>query len=58
MDNNQLAPVTESEKAAPCFEKKIGKTLYSVVVHFSETSTEDVNDKVMRLIQNDIARLM
>ncbi len=33
--------------------KKIGRTTYKVTVHFSQTSTETIADKIKRLIQND-----
>ena len=33
--------------------KRIGSTTYHVSVHFSQTSTETINDKISRLIQNE-----
>ena len=38
---------------APALVKKIGKTTYKVRVHFSNTSTETMSDKIKRLILND-----
>ncbi len=38
----------------PCFRKVIGNTTYVVRVHFSETSKETMEDKVKRLIQEDV----
>jgi hypothetical protein len=38
---------------AGTFTKRIGSTTYRVRVHFSETSKETMNDKIMRLIKND-----
>ena len=35
------------------FTKRIGATLYKVSVHFSTTSKENMNDKILRLIRND-----
>ena len=35
------------------FTKRIGSTTYRVGVHFSETSKETLNDKIMRLVRND-----
>ena len=35
-------------------QKQIGSTLYLVTVHFSETSKETMDDKILRLIRNDI----
>jgi hypothetical protein len=36
------------------FNRKIGATNYVVSVNFSKTSRESINDKIMRLIRNDI----
>ena len=36
--------------------KKIGQSVYTIQIHFSKTSQENFNDKVMRIIKNDIAR--
>ena len=33
--------------------KRIGSTNYKVRVHFSETCKETINDKIVRLIQNE-----
>ncbi|MCL2566246.1 MAG: transposon-encoded TnpW family protein [Defluviitaleaceae bacterium] len=37
------------------FSKKIGKATYDVHIFFSKTSKESFNDKLLRLIKNDIA---
>ena len=37
------------------FSKKIGRTTYKVQIFFSKTSKEKFNDKLLRLIKNDIA---
>lgn len=37
------------------FEKQIGHTLYEVHYHFSDHCAENVNDKIRRVIQNEIA---
>jgi len=41
---------------ANSFTKRIGRAVYKVNVHFSEHSKESFNDKLFRLIQNDIAK--
>ena len=33
-------------------QKRIGSTTYEVAVHFSQTSKETLDDKIMRLIRN------
>ena len=35
--------------------RKIGSTTYEVIIHFSETSSESLCDKVLRLIKNENA---
>ena len=41
----------------PCrFEKRLGSTLYLVNVHFSETSRETIDDKILRLVKNEAQR--
>ncbi len=41
-------------RLAPCLEKKIDKTTYLVELHFSETSTQSVEDKLKRAILHDL----
>jgi len=36
------------------FNKKIGSTTYVVAVHFSRTSTETLEDKLLRLIESEV----
>ena len=38
---------------APALVKKIGKTTYKVRVHFSQTSTETMSDKIKRMLKNE-----
>jgi hypothetical protein len=35
------------------FNKRIGTTNYSVSVHFSKTSRENITDKITRLIKSE-----
>ena len=44
----------QNDYRQPCFRKVIGNTAYVVRVHFSETSKETMEDKVKRLIQDDV----
>ncbi len=37
-----------------CLQKKIDKTTYLVEVHFSDTSTQSVKDKLRRVILHDL----
>ena len=36
------------------FSKRIGSTTYVVDVHFSRTSKETVEDKILRLIEGEV----
>ena len=36
------------------FTKKIGSTTYDVSFHYSQQSRESMNDKIIRLIENDM----
>ncbi len=45
---------TATGQLAPCLEKKIDKTTYLVELHFSETSTQSVEDKLKRVILHDL----
>lgn len=48
-------PVREDE--CPTLVKKIGKTTYQIKVHFSTTSMETMNDKIKRMLRNEISRM-
>ena len=41
----------------PTFKRKIGKTTYVVRVHFSETSKETMEDKIKRLLREEVRRM-
>ncbi len=41
-------------RLTPCLQKKIDKTTYLVEVHFSDTSTQSVEDKSRRVILHDL----
>jgi len=46
---------TKSTADSNTFSKKMGKATYDVHIFFSKTSKESFNDKLLRLIKNDIA---
>ena len=50
-DNIQTNP---TGRLTPCLQKKIDKTTYLVEVHFSDTSTQSVEDKLKRVILHDL----
>lgn len=37
--------------------KKIGRTTYIVRIHFSETSTETMSDKIKRMLKNEVEQM-
>ena len=45
----------ERPQDANRFSKRVGSTIYRVNVHFSRTSKETANDKIIRLIKNESA---
>ena len=45
---------SNSTATSNTFSKKIGRATYIVQVHFSKTSRETFNDKILRLIKHDI----
>ncbi|MBQ3064785.1 MAG: transposon-encoded TnpW family protein [Clostridia bacterium] len=38
----------------PCYRKVIGNTTYVVRVHFSETAKESLEDKIKRLVREEV----
>ena len=38
----------------PEFVKRIGKTTYRVRVYFNPNSKETINDKILRMIRNEV----
>ncbi len=44
----------QNDSRQPCFRKVIGNTTYVVRVHFSETSKETLEEKIKRLITEEI----
>ena len=48
---------TMKTESCPIFKRKIGKTTYKVRVHFSNTSTETMSDKIKRMLKNEIQQM-
>ena len=42
----------------PALVKKIGKMTYIVRIHFSENSTETMEDKIKRMLKNEVRQMM
>ncbi len=45
---------TTTGQTLPCIQQTIGKTKYLVEVHFSDTSTQSVVDKLKRVVLHDL----
>ena len=52
---NTAALTAQSSGAAGIIRKKIGNTVYRVSVHFSDTSKENLEDKLLRMAKNDLS---
>ncbi len=52
------APSTPPPEEAPALVKKIGKMTYIVRVHFSTTSKETFEDKVKRMLREEVRQMM
>jgi len=48
---------THPKTGVGTIRKKIGNTIYRVSVHFSDTSKERIEDKILRMASNDVSRL-
>lgn len=60
MDKENRTPETTQSlpsEVAPALVKKIGRTTYKVRVHFSNTSTETMSDKIKRMLKNEIQQM-
>lgn len=55
VDSISSMPVQEDE--CPVLVKKIGKTTYRVIIHFSATSSETMSDKIRRMLRNEVSRM-
>jgi len=51
------AQMPYSQAGARTIRRKIGNTVYRVSVHFSNTSKERMEDKILRMVSNDVSGL-
>ena len=49
---------SRTQDRPPDLTMKIGKTTYLVRVHFSQTSRETLEDKIKRMLRDDVRRMM
>ena len=50
---NPMPTLSQSQNKPLCLTKRIGSTTYKVSVHFSTTSKETIDDKIIRLIARE-----
>ncbi len=55
MQKNKQQTTTDTNATSRTIRRRIGNTTYNVTVHFSKTSRETMNDKILRLVRNDAA---
>jgi hypothetical protein len=48
-----MQTTANKDKKAGTFTRRIGSTTYRVGVHYSGRSRETMNDKILRLMQNE-----
>ncbi len=56
--NTSATLTTTAQDNPPALVKKIGKMTYIVRIHFSETSTETMEDKIKRMLRNEVRQMM
>ena len=49
-----IATIQPAEKNTATIYRRIGSTTYKVRVHFSDTTQETMNDKILHLIQREV----
>ena len=51
---NNLKKLTVNAPQEPCrYTKRLGSTIYHVVVHFNPDTKESASDKIARLVRNE-----
>ena len=48
---------TPKPNDCPTIRRKIGKTTYIVRVHFSETAKETMEDKIKRMLRDEVRKM-
>jgi hypothetical protein len=54
--NTDKTTTTTARAEQPDFEKRIGKTTYRVKVHFNPNNRETMNDKIIRMLKNEVSQ--
>ncbi|MCL2189465.1 MAG: transposon-encoded TnpW family protein [Defluviitaleaceae bacterium] len=56
MQKNSKAKNIQRDAEPSRFKQRIGSIIYEVGVHFKEDATETMEQKILRLIKNDLAQ--
>ena len=57
MQKKSIPKETKSCNVPVQMVRRIGTTIYNVSIHFSQTSTETVEDKILRLIKSEVKNI-
>ena len=52
--NSDKTNTTTVKEDKPDFVKRIGKTTYHVKVHFNPTARETMQEKIIRMLRNEV----
>ena len=53
-DMNESLQNDNTQIESTIFQKKIGSTIYTVSSHFSKTSKSTLEDKILRMLENEV----
>lgn len=53
--SDRVVSLAAQEDERPTLVEKIGKTTYRVTIHFSATSSENMSDKIKRMLHNEVS---
>ena len=55
MQNDIINATTSKESAEPLkYDKRIGSTVYRVTAHYSRTSSDTIEDKLIRMMESEV----
>ena len=57
MNNTPIQQPISKSDTPPCVRKTIDKTTYLVRIHFSETAKETLQDKILRLLREEVHKM-
>ena len=57
-DLSKIITTTSVPETPPSLVKKIDNITYRVWAHFSETSTETMEDKIKRMLKDEVRQMM